>query len=568
MKLHRPAVITLALFVGLPALGVGNAEAAFIRRSAVKVKTDSSIGSTYHRVTTTVSGDAGAVATVTAQLESDGGEEDLPLVESDAWMHGAATIAALPAADADLTVTLYDNASASLISFSGTLGKDGSVTLTADTAPPTDGEACVSRTGCAEETTRADALDIELLAAEVFAASKGYDVALDLAGADTYGVAYATITVTEPGAPVCVATDEKGNCLKWEDTKEVSTRSEVFWDEVGSVWEADATLAHEGLVELKVKVYSAEGEKLETVKSKLGAPWRDDGEGVGALATDEDPLTRVALHKHYGALQHWHAMSVASEGWTASDALPVDAEVELTNGDTITIPVNSYQRPGHTPTQSEASILFSLLDTAGRIVIDDGDGGGATFDVSSLEELRSPVCSDGFCVVVSETGRGSHALSVTAYGPIATDLPDRVEVELTAFDASGDTSDSETVSVAFDDEITAVFASEVSFAGDPVGLGLSGKVKLLGEPNRRGKQETLAKGKFFGDLTRDGDGDLELAGADKDGVVSSGGIVRAGEAITLGADREGAPPPVVASYAVDDRGGVSPRLDIVARYSY
>jgi hypothetical protein len=544
VKLHRPALIALALFVGIPALGVGDAEAAFIRRAKIKETISASNGSTSYRVATTVSGDAGTVATVTAQLESDAGEEELPLVESDAWLHGAAAIAALPAADADLTVTLYDSASASLISFSGTLGADGSVTLTAD----------------------ADALDIELLAAEVFTASKGYDVALDLAGADTYDVAYAAITVTESGAPVCVATDEKGNCLKWEGAKEVSTRSEVFWDEVGSVWEADATLAHDGLVELEVKVYTAEGETLETVKSKLAAPWRDDGEGVGALATDEDPLTSLALHEHYGALQRWHAMSVVSQGWTAGDDLPVDAEVELTNGDTITIPVNSYQRPGHTPTQSEANELFSLLDTAGRIVIDNGDGGSVAFDVSSLEELRAPVCAEGFCVVVSETERGAHALSLTAYGPIATDLPDSVEVELTAFDASGETLASETVSVEFDDEITAVFASEASFAGDPVGLGLSGKVTLLGEANRRGKQETLAKGKFYGDFARDGDGDLELAGADKDVVVSSGEIVRAGEAIALGADREGAAPPVVA-YGVTG-SGVSPRLDVVARYAY
>ena len=70
-----------------------------------------------YRVGTTVSGDSGTVAAVIAEIESDTGEEELPLVESDAWLNGAATIAALPAADAGLTVTLYDSASASLISF-------------------------------------------------------------------------------------------------------------------------------------------------------------------------------------------------------------------------------------------------------------------------------------------------------------------------------------------------------------------------------------------------------------------------------------------------------------------
>ena len=110
------------------------------------------------------------------------------------------------------------------------------------------------------------------------------------------------------------------------------------------------------------------------------------------------------------------------------------------------------------------------------------------------------------------------------------------------------------MTVEFDDELTAVFSNEVTFASDPVGLGLSGKVSLLGAPNRKGKQETLAKGKFYAELARDGDGDLELAGGDKDAVVSSGEIVVSGDAVGL-TTPEGDPdaPPVIV-YSVMGNG--------------
>ncbi|MDP2311965.1 MAG: hypothetical protein Q8P41_03605 [Pseudomonadota bacterium] len=499
MKLHRPVLTALVLLVGLPAFAP-QAMAWDIQPSIGIVAGKDAGHERIGRIVFTVP-DASGTAAVTAEIKSDAGDEDLPLVETDAWLHGAATITALPAADAALSLTLYDSGSASLMSFSGTLGKDGSVTLTAD-----------------EGSTREKVRDIEVLSAELFAASKGYDVALDLAGADTYSVAYATITVTEPGAEVCLVADEKGNCLKWDATKAVSTRTEVYWDDIGSVWEADATLAHEGLIEVKVKTYDAEGEELETAKSELGAPWQDDGEGVNTLATDEDPLTRLALHKHYGALQHWHAMSVVSEGWSAGDSVPVDAEVELTNGETVTIPVNSYQKRG---------IILYTIDTWSDATghFDSGTfriaGPGFVLPLSPTDlyfgREAVPTCADGFCATVTVSEKGEYELSMTAYGDDASTLPEEIELSLAVLDEFGKEVATETALVEFDDEITAVFANEVSFVGDPVGLGLSGKVKLLGEADGRGKQETLAKGKFYGSLSRDGDGDLQLAGAKKGG---------------------------------------------------
>jgi hypothetical protein len=83
--------------------------------------------------------------------------------------------------------------------------------------------------------------------------------------------------------------------------------------------------------------------------------------------------------------------------------------------------------------------------------------------------------------------------------------------------------------VAFDDQITAVFAQGVRVTADPLGLDLSGTVSLLRAKDRKGKQKTLAKGSFYGSFTRDTDGDLALSGADKDDVTSRGDLLVAGE---------------------------------------
>ena len=91
----RPAPIVIALLVGLPLFGASNAEASVIRNIAARqVYTSGSVIWTSAMVS-----DDSSVASVTAELESDAGEETLTLVESDAWLHGAATLAALPKTD-------------------------------------------------------------------------------------------------------------------------------------------------------------------------------------------------------------------------------------------------------------------------------------------------------------------------------------------------------------------------------------------------------------------------------------------------------------------------------------
>jgi hypothetical protein len=508
-----------------------------------------------------------AVRRVAATVTSDAGGEDVDLVESDAWLHGAASLLALPATDATLTLTLYDSASASLMSFSGTLSTEGAVTLHANaTKEVGDDGTCdaSSRTGCsaaATSTTSADtatsdstatALDIEVLAAEVFAAGSGYDLTLDLAGADTYEIAYAELTVTE--------SDEVTTCSKVDGCtttgSSTTTTAEVGWEDVGAVWEGDLTLSHEGIIELKATTYDEEGKKIESSKAALGLPWLDDGEGINVLAIDEDPLTTLGLLKAFdsnkdGSIRSSDpafTLAINSGGWSAS-TLPVSAEVELTDGDTLTIPVNSYQRAtkgGDYHLCHEMELMAGALRSKFTIT-----GGSLEIHDAALLDLSTPTCSAGVCVTLTETDDGAYALAATTYGTDATALADELALTVTILAESGEELTCDTETVEFDDDITAVFANEVTFSEAPAGLDLAGKVSLLGAADKKGKQKTLAKGNFYGAFSRDGDGDLILSGVDEGDAESRGDVVVAGDPLTFeltDTDGDGvvSPPPLAA----------------------
>jgi hypothetical protein len=231
-------------------------------------------------------------------------------------------------------------------------------------------------------------------------------------------------------------------------------------------------------------------------------------------------------------------MMVASDGWAIGDDLPVDAEVELTNGKTITIPANSYQRRGY-HLCFENELRAGALDAGSNLTI---KGGSVVLaDQSLMSMTDSPVCVSGGCFLLVEDEDGGYGLAVTAYDTKASGLVDAWDLSLTVTTESGEEW-SATDSITFDDEITAVFAQDVDLAGDPLGLDLSGMVSLLGEANKKGKQSTLAKGKFYGSFARNTDGELTLAGADKDVVVSAGSVVTAGSPLTL--DSQLARPPL------------------------
>ncbi len=504
MILYRPTLCALALSVGVPLAGGAKAEAGGRLIFGVNQNESSS------RVDVLASGEKtrvkfgqcwvfasvgsslapdGTGTSATASITSDAGSEDVTLAESNAWLHGAATLKALPKTDATLALTLYDKASASFVSFSGTLTTNGVVTLTAD-------------------ATKDTSTDVEVLAGEVFAATSGYELTVDLAGADTYEVAYGTFVVTEG---------------------KTETKAEIGWDATGSVWDGDLTLEHEGVIETKVTTYDSAGKKLESSKSKLGEAWSDDGEGINVLATDEDPLTvvgmlgrRVDILPDGRVLYVASRLAIVSEGWT-STTVPASAKVELTGGSTITIPVNSYQRKG-------GLCMLSGLVRSSRMLVTHG---GTTIYDSSVTDLGERSCTDGTCATFVEDEDGDYALSVSEYGLDALKLADTVELTLTTYDKSGVKESSEGVEIEFEDDVSAVFANDVSFTEDPVGLDLSGKVSLLSAADSKGKEKTLAKGKFYGSLSRDGDGDLGLAGADKDVVSSKGSIVKAGSAVAF-----------------------------------
>jgi hypothetical protein len=147
---------------------IGTAEAAIIRRSSIKNVNNGN----YNLHITTDSNTQ--LTAIKAKIESDAGGEDVSLTRSGAWLHGAAAIAALPNTDAALQLIVRDFGGVALMSYSGTLGADGSVALTAD-ATKQSVSSCASKLGCVDDTDGeiAASLDIALLGGETFPASKG-----------------------------------------------------------------------------------------------------------------------------------------------------------------------------------------------------------------------------------------------------------------------------------------------------------------------------------------------------------------------------------------------------------
>lgn len=516
MTLHRHALSVLVLFVGAgmlaPVLSPAEGKARF--RSG---KHNTVNGQRHSYRVVVDNGPTNGVASVALSLSSDGGREDLSLTESDAWLHGSAALSALPATEAGLTLTLYDQISASLMTFSGTLGADGLVALTADVKRDTSSGTCgaTSRTGCTPSPgdESATAQDVEVLAVEVFAASGGYELVLDLAGADTYDVAYATLSWTERDE---VTTCDRANGCTTTGSSTTMT-AEVDWETVGSVWEAESTLEHSGVVDVKAKALDAAGNTVENARAELAEPWGDDGEGVNALSAGRG--TSVALTEYdvcsLGRCSSHPGMTVVSDGWTTT-SYPTHAELVVAGGDTVTVPANSYHRSHR---------VFGM----GGILDSPRLAGDATLSITaasirmehlSVSELSTAVCSSGTCVVLVE-GEEGYELSFTAYGTNPGELPDEQDFLVVLYDEAGTEVASETVSVAFDAEVAAVFASELMIEGDPIGADASGSVKLLGAADNRGKRATLSKGTFYGSFSRDSDGDLSLDGYGPDDWATS-----------------------------------------------
>lgn len=457
-----------------------------------------------------LAGPADGVATAVATVSSEVGDEKVALVSAGTRLHGGAAVSKLPEKDAKLAITLYDAGSLAIASYTGTLGTDGAVTLVAETI--------CDKAGCEAA--------VPLIAAELVAEGKAYALVLDLADADA--VAYGKVTVTDGAG---------------------TTGAEIGWEAIDGLWEATLSLEHTGPVDLKARLFDDAGEVVATAKTTLGAAWDDGASGISTVATDEDPLTYVGLVGDQ--------LIVTSEGWSADDDLPLSAKIALTDGDTVTVPVNSYQRRRKAP-----ELLYeawdALIEANYRplVVVDDVE-----LDVDAFADLAAPVCAEGTCVMLVPEEDG-YSLSVTQYRWDAAFDADDVTVTLSAVDADGYTKLAEKVTVTFDDEIIVVFAQDLTIDGDPAGLPVAGRVRLLGAEG-----DKLGGGKLDAELVRDDGGDLDLAGthSDLDLLEPTFAILFGGAGDPCGSDKAGwvEPPPIAASIATGPG-----KLDVVGYGSY
>ncbi len=471
------------------------------------------------------------VTAVVADVESDAGSEELILVEGNVLLHGTAESVHTFGDDARGTIILYDTENVAIAEVAvavapGTRAQDSAAV----------GDLVVS--------SRAVATD------------EGVEFRVDLSGVDALDVAYASITVEDTVTKeVCYAYDKSGACIKGESVTTVvsTTNADVAWSDLEIVWEAEPSLDHEGEVVVKATTRDARGKKIETAKAKLAPAWTDGGVGQGALTLDEDPLTTTALISDQFHAGGTVGFLVHSDGWSAEEELPEWAEITLDGGETWTVPANSVQVAGSTPITTK-----QMANAAKIVVIVKHDDADSVANVTVSPDAP-PVCVDGVCVSVSQGADGGWDLSATAYGEAVSDLPVGGDFAAVLYDAKGNKLDSEDLSVTYDPEVSVVFGIEATFGEDPVGLDVTGTVKLQGAANAKGRRDTLARGKFFATVCNDEDGDLAFAGKDKDVAVARGDILIGGEPIgferTVDTDGDGvieAPPAV--SLRVESNG--------------
>jgi hypothetical protein len=477
-----------------------------------------------------ISADDTTPASVDVDLSSDAGSETVTLTESDAWLHGVASLAALPAADSRVTLTLLDAASAPLASFSGTLGADGGLALTADSA---------------------GGPDVTVLGAGTFPAAGGVDVGFDLEGADVADVAYATFTVVE-STEVTQCEKATGVCTTTGSSR--TTEVEVAWDDLGAVWEGTPSLRATGVVTAKTTTRTARGKKIAAYKAKLGEALLDGGYGAGTLAVDGDPLTRLAVaptgFSSWDTPMEVPRVVIVSDGWTRAGTVPAAAHVELTGGTTLTVAPNSFQAAASstsTVSNPEGLTTFKVKLPGGTLQVD----GNA---VLAVDTLATPVCAGGWCVAAATTSAGL-TFSFSAYALTAAALPSSGAVSVTLLREDGTAASTTALYPHFQDDVKALFVADTDLDGDPSGREVSGKVSLVAAADKKGKTKTLAKGTFAGAFSRDADGDLTLAAVDKDLVMADGGVITGATAVLAeltDTDGDGTvtPPPVAVQAKV------------------
>jgi hypothetical protein len=516
----RHALLALALAGALPATDAEASATPKIKTIRVR-EMDNSMN--YSLVAVIPDGGL-LVGAVTADREAGDGAS-IALSASDAWLHLATTLDAPPAATSTFEVRLYDEASALLAAFTGEIDADGRVRVVSGWDGGGEDPTCASRSGgCDGGRDGGTTLDLGVLAASSFPlAGGGVTVAIDLAGADTFDVAYADFVLLEERAvePTCLAFDERGGCVRFSSGIDVvATTSALDLTDVGVVWTApiDAVTAAEVFV---VNAFDARGERLDRARVLVGPGVLDGADGVPTVVADDDPLTTLFLRRLDGASEP--SLVVLSSGWARGGALPVDAEIAFEGGEIWTIPVTAYQVTSAVP------IAFTGDPGSDRFYVTVD---GVEREIATASLPGRGLCADGLCVSLVGSG-DALALSLTAWSNDASALPERVTVALRGVRGAVEPT-AEAYEVAFDGDIAAVFGVGAALAADPYGVDLVGKVRLLGPASEKGTQKALSKGGFIASFGVDASGQVTLAPRPQGGErAPKGDILIGGEPIEI-----------------------------------
>ncbi len=494
------------------ALAAPDAAAADIKIKNIRVR---QTGDSNYRTVVVVNDANDQVADVTASLAVDGVGETVPLDAEGGWVHGTATVSALPPSGSTATLTAYDAYSAPIATFTSEVGS-----RTWRGVVCGDGTSCPGTHG-----------DLSVAGTSTFATDAGYELGFDLAGADAAGVVYVTITF-DVSTTDCTS---RLGCTTYTKT----TTYDVALDAVGKVYSGPDSFLVESATDLTVEASDADGTRLDWATAEIVPAWDDGGSGTTALATDEDPLTSVALHggakELADILENQYMTVLTSDGWELGDTLPTYAEITVDGGEVWEVPANSYQVAAATPITFKGDPSAEAFTVA----VD-----GKTFTAGSPVGGRG-LCQYGTCVALGQEDDGTWTLSATAYAATVEALPTSVKVALAGTTGSA-TPTATSYTLAYDAEVAVVFANAVDIVGDPSALDLSGKIRLRG-------RSTLFVGHFAGQFATDEDGDLVLATKPHGEPVSSrGDILIGGEpiGIELTSDTDGdgligGPPAVV-----------------------
>lgn len=461
--------MTASLLVALALLP--DARAASIHD--VRLRAEGAGQDTTYRAQVVTTDADGAVASVDASFD----RQTLSLSETDAWVHGAAALSREPAVGAEVDLVAFDEKGNVIASFSGVYTGDALALVDTGALPA----------------------DIAVRGVRVLADGT---VAVDLNGADLLAITDLSLTSTEISEK-CLAYDKTGACVKPERVLSQDV-APVLLGDVAVVWESE--VAFYAVDTLTATARDARGKRLDKEKVDVARPWSDGGAGVNALPVDGDPLTQCALisdELHNGGTRPF---VVVSSGWTIGDDLPELAEVTIDDGESWSVPVHSYQVTAQVAL--DALVLPTTVALNGvKLTQDDASswsGAGVSVDVYTDD--------DG---------------AMWAWINVGTDDGDALPT------AAALLIDKNVYDATFDDDVLAVFGLETTLDGDADGLDLSGKIKLSGPADAKGKRATLVKGKFAGRFGADADGDVDLASVSRASAASAGALVVGGATLTF-----------------------------------